>query len=70
MSDEQSALKRMMATVPQVGEVVWIGLSPGRREPETLGLGGFNAMRGLGGITASVIEPGTLRVGDAVAVAE
>lgn len=164
MSDETSPLKRMMATVPQVGEVTWIGLSPGRREPitvvdsavvkvdtgldgdrharhgygtrqvtliqhehiasiasmaglgavspeelrrnlvvrgvnlmalkgrrfyvgevlleytgscdpcsrmeEAFGPGGFNAMRGLGGITASVIEPGTVRVGDSVAVAE
>ncbi len=40
--------------------------APCSRLEETFGPGGYNAVRGRGGITARVIEGGTIHIGDAI----
>ncbi|MEM1328775.1 MAG: MOSC domain-containing protein [Bacteroidota bacterium] len=54
----------------QIGEEVQLAITglchPCSRMEQNLGAGGYNAMRGHGGITSKVIRGGTIKVGDTV----
>lgn len=57
----------------RIGEVQFEGTGscpPCSRMNETLGKGGYHAMLGHGGITARVLQSGTLHLGDTVSLIE
>jgi MOSC domain-containing protein YiiM len=64
-------LLSLKGTCFRIGEAVFQysgECHPCSRMEENLGTGGYNAMRGHGGITARVITSGAIHIGDAVAV--
>lgn len=61
-----AALKDLRLRVGEAVVEITGACHPCSRMEEVLGVGGYNAMRGHGGMNARVVETGALAVGDAV----
>jgi MOSC domain-containing protein YiiM len=61
-----AALKEKIIQIGSAKLKVTGGCPPCGRMESNLGAGGYNAMMGHGGVTASVVQPGTIQIGDRV----